>query len=90
MKGTYQIWLADNPTFMDFTPEDRTLSRTRKGCVEADNLDDAFSKSQNGIGNNWEQFGTRSCSVGDVIEDPNGQFHFIKEMGFETIKTPSV
>lgn len=90
MKGIYHIWLADKPTFMDFTPEDRALSRTRKGSVEADGLEDAFSKSQNGLGDNWEKYGTRSCSVGDVIEDPTGQFHLVKGMGFETIKTPTV
>jgi hypothetical protein len=88
MKGTYYIWLADKPTFLDFTPEDRTLARTKKGSVEATDLDDAFTKSQNGLGENWERFGTRSCSVGDVIEAPDGTFHFVAGMGFETIEKP--
>lgn len=90
MKGTYQIWLADKPTFMDFSPEDRTLARTKKGSVEAENLEDAFKRSQNGIGLDWERFETRSCSVGDVIEDPAGRFHFVAGIGFELIEAPSV
>jgi len=89
MKGTYHIWLADNPTFLDFTPEDRLLERTKMGSVEAENLEDAFRLSQNGVSDQWEKFVARSCSVGDVIEAPGGSFHFVAGIGFETIESPS-
>ena len=88
-KGTYHIWLADKPTFMDFVESDRKLSRTKKGSVEAGDLEDAFKLSQNGISDQWEKFQSRSCSVGDVIEAPDGSFHFVAGIGFETIEKPS-
>ena len=85
----HTIWLVDNPTFMDFTPSDRIHKRTVKGEVMAKDLDDAFTKSQNGVTDEWEKFKARSCSVGDVIE-VDGKFFFVADMGFDEIEEPTL
>jgi len=52
--------------------------------IKADSLEDAFSKSQN-EDSAWAQKNQRSTSVGDIIQDDEGNFHQVHGIGFEPV-----
>ena len=61
-----------------------TVNQPRKyvGFVEADSLEEAFQKSQNGDQSNWNNiFPCRPTSVGDIIQGPY-DFYMVTNSGF--------
>ena len=52
--------------------------------IEAGNLDGVFEVGNIGPEESIERLGVmHSVSVGDVIEDPDGNRHFVADLGFE-------
>lgn len=57
--------------------------RKYAGFVEAENLEEAFRKSQN-EDSEWSNYETRSTSVGDVIQDDD-KFYMVRGKGFKEL-----
>lgn len=73
----FHIYHAINPTFT----EEFKQNRKYVGFVEAEDLEGAYSASQNLI-NNWNPSQPcRSTSIGDVIQDDEA-FYVVSGIGF--------
>jgi hypothetical protein len=80
----YHIFHATGP---DKFSEVEIQPREYVGFVEADSLEDAFIKSQNQE-NPWNPVNPcRSTSVGDVIQNDDGEFHMVLGVGFRLLFT---
>ena len=76
----FHIFLAIKPLFEEVENQQRVFA----GVVEADDLEQAFAKSQNSV-RYWNRSKPcRSVSVGDVIEE-NGNMHMVCNFGFKKI-----
>jgi hypothetical protein len=80
----YEIWhQTDNPK----------VSHIFAGIVTATSVQDAWTKAQNGINQEWEKLNQRSTMVGDIIETPTGERYLVDNIGFSKIfnflKTPA-
>lgn len=58
------------------------------GTVKAENLEEAFRKSQNDLDTYWSNIGVRSTSVGDVLESDEG-FYLVIGTGFKLLDVMS-
>ena len=71
-KAVYAAWHAG-----DYAPACR---------IQADSLDDVFEIGNIGPEKRIERLGVmHSVSVGDVIEDEHGNYHFVAALGFEDL-----
>ncbi len=80
----FHIHHATEPGLM-FT-ETQVQPRQYVGFVQAESVGDAWLKSQNFDGPNWngQSYPKRSTSVGDVIQDGD-KFFMVKGLGFEEL-----
>lgn len=56
------------------------------GEVSAETLNHAFVNSQNDFNEEYEKFGARSTSVGDIIES-DGAFNMVVNDGFKVLES---
>ena len=90
----YKIYHAKNPTF-GFGQDPKFPEEYEEvAIVEANSVDDTF-KITNHIDENWTRnpevvelinHNPRSTSVGDVVEDEDGKFHYCDMVGWKEIK----
>ena len=90
----YKIYHAKNPTF-GFGQDPKFPEEYEEvAIVEANSVDDTF-KITNHIDENWTRnpevvelinHNPRSTSVGDVVEDEEGKFHYCDMVGWKEIK----
>jgi hypothetical protein len=82
----YNIFFArDNDQFTEKVSQYRSYA----GNVEASSLEEAFAKSQNGNNSDWDDYNTRSTSVGDFISDGENMY-MVASQGFTPICKVSV
>jgi hypothetical protein len=78
----YHVYHAINKQYR-FT-ETEKQPREYAGFVLAKNMEEAFKLSQNDFSPEWQKYGVRSTSVGDIIQDDYG-FYMVCGTGFKLL-----
>ena len=90
----FKIWHANHPRFGFGEQPKFPEAYTKIAHVEADSVADTF-RITNHIDSDWLENpevqwnisgGMRSTSVGDVVEDENGDFYRCENVGWEKMK----
>lgn len=71
----------------------KTIPFIKVAEVEATDLNDAWEHAQNGVHEEpipYEMLNIRSTAVGDIIQDPEGVFHFVEGSGFSILSNPTI
>lgn len=88
MTMQYTVLLKRDPTFLDenVNASENVFDFDIAGTVDAENLDDAYTKTQN-LENLWNPGKPcRSVSVGDVLMERGGNAYRVQAFGFSKIQ----